>query len=900
MDTESRTAFHFSAQTASGAVAVARFVGQEALSAPFVFDIDLLPSDDEALDLGKLLDGEGLLHLRSPGGERWVHGVVARADDLGEVNGNPLHRVRLVPRLWRLGLTQRSRLFQGKTVPEIVAAVLDEGHVAHRLCLSSNYPARDVCVQYRESDLNFVSRLLESEGIFYFFEHEPDGHVMVLGDTPRVHPPISGEHVLPFRERGAVAEIDHVTAFAMARAVRTGAVTLGDFDFVRPTMDMKGAAQSNDDLALENYDYPGHQATPADGKRLAKIRLEALRCDVDEAAASSTCSRMAPGATFELDEHASTPLNQRYLTVEVSHRGEQPDTLGAVDASRVHYVNEFRCIPANVPYRPPLRTRQPVIAGVQTAVVVGPGGEEIHTDEHGRIKVQFHWDREGKKDDRSSAWVRVSQAWAGPGWGALYLPRIGTEVVLRFLEGNPDRPLVVGAVYNGLNPPPLSLPSEKTKSTLRSSSSPGGSGSNELQFEDAAGSEQILLHAQKDERIAVENDKDQTVGGFETLTVAKDRKIEVRGEHQLQVARDDASTIGGGQTITVNNDRRVSVGGDHNESVTHSDATGVLLGRKLDVGLAAVETITLGKMLSVGGVYMIDVLAASSQLIGGAKRTWVRKWITEEVTGIKKEIVAKGDKITTVSEGEATLDIGKDYRRGVEKDEKYEIEGDEITTVTESAGHAASKVEIKAEEFGVVVNGEIVMIINKAGTVKIFGQNITLEGTSGGMIKGKKVKKQGKGTSASKRLEDTLTDAEASTIGPGQGENAMLSADDVKGFKGGKYTEKALKKDFIGYRLHHGGHPAYPVGKWVTKSRVPPGLEGKLRCALDPTWGNNATMVARIRIPAGTHVFEGAFAPQSGAYVGQGQQLCIAAPKHLQRAELAAYIKKIGVVEELL
>ncbi len=900
MDT-SRTAFHFSAQTASGAVAVARFVGQEALSAPFMFDIDLLPaSDDEALDLSKLVDGEGLLHLRSPGGERWVHGVVARADDLGEVNGSPLHRVRLVPRLWRLGLTQRSRLFQGKTVPEIVAAVLDEGYIAHRLCLSSNYPARDLCVQYRESDLNFVSRLLEAEGIFYFFEHETDGHIMVLGDTPSAHPPLPGEHELPFRERDAAADVDHVYAFAMEHAIRAGTITLGDFDFVRPTLDMTGAAKSANDVALETYEHPGNYATPADGKRLAKIRLEAVRSDVDQASASSTCSRMVAGATFELEEHEAVRLNQRYLATEVTHRGEQSGAMGAVHAIKVSYVNEFRCIPASVPYRPPQRTAQPVIAGVQTAVVVGPAGEEIHTDEHGRIKVQFHWDRLGRKDDRSSAWVRVSQAWAGAGWGALYLPRIGTEVVLRFLEGNPDRPLVVGAVYNGLNPPPLSLPSEKTKSTLRSSSSPGGSGSNELQFEDAAGSEQIMLHAQKDERIGVENDKDQTIGGFEKLTVAKDRKIEVRGEHQLQVARDDASTIGGGQTITVNNDRMVSVHGNHNESVTHSDATGVLLGRKLDVGLAAVETITLGKMLSVGGVYMIDVLAASSQLVGGAKRTWVRKWIKEEVGGIKKEIVAKGNKTSTVSEGDATLDIGKDYRRGVSKDEKYEIEGEEITTVTESAGHAAGKVEIMAEEFGVVVNGEIVMIINKSGTVKIFGQNITLEASSGGSIKGKKVRKQGKGTSASKRLEDTLTDAEASTIGPGQGENAMLSADDVKGFKDCKYTEKYLKKDFIGYRLHHGGHPAYPVGKWVTKRRIPPGLEGKLRCALDPTWGNNATQIARIRIPAGTRVFEGAFAPQSGAYVGQGQQLCIAAPKHLKGPVLAAYIKKIGVVEELL
>ena len=892
----------------NGELRVLRFEGREALSQPFRFDVDLVGESEEPVDIRAVLDGDVVLTMRSPGGERHVHGMVSRAAALGMEGGRPHYRVRIVPKLWRLGLTQRSRHFQGKDATQIVQTVLDAGGVKVRKALSGSYPTRDLCVQYRESDLAFVSRLLEDEGIYYFFEHDEDGHTLVLADAPNVPVDLPDGATLPFRERARNVDVDHVFGFEGSLAVQTGAVARGGFDFVRPTLDMTGVVKGDEDVDLEDSDHPEEHASPGDGKRQAKLRLEAHRAEVATGRGDSVCARLAPGYKFDLDEHEQAGFNASYQIVEVVHRGVEPELLPSASAAEadsdavgaderpIPYQNRFRCMPAELPYRPPLATPRPRIPGVQTAVVVGPAGEEIHTDEHGRIKVQFHWDREGKKDDKSSAWVRVSQAWAGASWGALYIPRIGMEVILRFLEGNPDRPIVVGCTYNGANPPPIGLPGEKTKSTLRSSSSLGGSGSNELQFEDAAGSEVVMLHAQKDEKIAVENDKDQTIGGNEVLTVSKNRDIKVTGEQQLQVKLDDDSTIGGNQKITVTGNRGVTVLGNHKEGVEGNDHTGVLLARKIDVGTVGTETITIGKALTIGGAYIIDVMGGYSQLVGGAKTTLVKSKISETVGKFKKEIIALGNKTENISVGGLDVDVGKDYRRGVEKNQKIEAGRNQVIQVEKGAAHAAGKVKIEAKELGIVVNGEVVMIINKAGTVKIFGKNITIEASSGSKIKGKKVKKVGKGKSASKRLNEVLGPADATSLGPGSGKNPMLSEADVKGFKDGKYTQKVLKKDVVGYRLHHGGPGGYAEGKWITMKRVPPGLEGKLRCAIDPSWTNECTQVARIKIPAGTRVFEGEFAAQSGAYVGQGKQLAVAVPEHLRGKAVVDYLASIGVV----
>ncbi len=505
---------------AAGELAVLHFRYQEALSTLFEAEIELVPGEDVHVEGAELLGQEGLLTLQlGDGSARFLHGIVSHVQSWEEGSGPHRHRtrVRLVPKLWLLRHKRRSRIFQELTVPDIVKRVLQESGVEFRLALSGTYARREYCVQYRESDLDFVSRLLEEEGIFYFFEHGQGAHTLVLGDAPSAHEPLPGEPRILFRASSRmVADAESVDAFAARLEVQPGAVMLRDFNFLRPTADLSANSEGGGDSALEVYDYPGRYEDTETGRALSKVRLEELRARAETAAGSGFCRRLLPGYTFELAEHLNDAYNGEYLLVSVTHEGRQPEVL-AGDASgsqheREAYRNHFTCLRKEVPFRPERRTARPLIPGAQTAIVVGPAGEEIHTDEHGRIKVQFHWDREGKGDDRSSCWIRVSQAWAGPGWGALYLPRIGQEVVVEFLEGDPDRPLVTGSVYNGHQPPPLELPGEKTKSTLRSSSSPGGDGFNELRFEDAAGSEEVFFHAQKDFNIVVENDKSQRVG----------------------------------------------------------------------------------------------------------------------------------------------------------------------------------------------------------------------------------------------------------------------------------------------------------------------------------------------------------------------------------------------------
>jgi type VI secretion system secreted protein VgrG len=311
-----------------------------------------------------------------------------------------------------------------------------------------------------------------------------------------------------------------------------------------------------------------------------------------------------------------------------------------------------------VPYRPRRITSRPAISGAQTAVVVGPPGQEIHTDEHGRIKVQFHWDREGRSDDRSSCWIRVSQAWAGPGWGALYLPRVGHEVVVEFIEGDPDRPIVTGSVYNGQNATPIALPDHKTQSTLRSSSSPGESGFNELRFEDSAGDEQVYLHAQKDFNIVVENDKTQQVGGNETLLVKKDRGRTIRGNQRLEVKKNDDSVIGSNQSLEVVKDRSTTVQGNHTESVVGDQAIRVDGTQSVTVAKNSLETVGQAKVVNIGD--------ASSVTVGGSLKQVVGGMMSEQVSGAKTEVVG-GKKSETVK-GSRTLQVSGNLSEQIDKD----------------------------------------------------------------------------------------------------------------------------------------------------------------------------------------------------------------------------------------
>ncbi|RKG79717.1 type VI secretion system Vgr family protein [Corallococcus terminator] len=726
-------------------LSVLGFEADETLSQPYSVEVALTPKPDVELDDTALLGKAARLTVQlGDGTARFFHGVVARIDRRDEGTGpqRRRYRVTVVPRLWTLRHTRRSRIFQELTVPQIVHKVLEQGQVEHRLALSSSYRKRDYCVQYRESDLAFVSRLLEEEGIFYLFEHGEDAHTMVLGDAASANPAMMGDPKLVFRERSRmVAPKEFIHSLSAKLEVQPGAVAMRDFNFTRPAQDL-GATTSADDgeSALEIYDYPGLYEDPGAGKALAKIRLEELRARVETVSGASYSRRICAGHTFELAEHPDSALNRKYLPLSVKHTGHQIEALVAEQASlgaKEGYLNEFLCQPATVPFRPLRSTPRPVIPGAQTAIVVGPSGEEIHTDEHGRIKVQFHWDREGKSDDKSSCWIRVSQAWAGPGWGALYLPRIGQEVVVEFLEGDPDRPIITGSVYNGQNPPPIDLPAEKTKSTLRSSSSPGGDGFNELRFEDAAGSEEVYFHAQKDLNIVVENDKTQLVGGNETLLVKKDRSRTIEGNQSLEVKKNDDSVVGGNQSLAVTGNRSTTVMGNHSEAVTGDQSVAVSGNQSVSVTLASAETVGLGKMLNVGGALAVTVGAAFNELVGGLK--------SEQVGGAKVEVV--GARKSETVKGSRSLQVGGDLSEEVQKSRTLKVEKDLLLSVGGKLNHAvkdaytlsAKEIALVAQEQFTLKVGSATLQVKKNGDVVIKGAKIEVTASGDVIIKGSKI-----------------------------------------------------------------------------------------------------------------------------------------------------------------
>jgi type VI secretion system secreted protein VgrG len=755
----SHAASDFSVQT---------FEALEEISRPYSVEVTAAVHRDVEVDAAALLGEKAVLTLHAEGGDRFFHGVVAEARAWEEGGGEHRGRLRLriVPSLWRLSLRRSCRIFQGKSLPDIVGEVLDAGGVEHRESLDASYPARDYVVQYGETDLEFVSRLLEEVGIFFFFEHEEDAHRMVLVDSNGGCPPIPGEDQVPFREEaqgGATPEF--VDSFSARLEVQPGAVALRDFNYLKPALDLTASAKADQDEKLEVYDYPGGYQDGAAGKSLAAVRLEEWRARVERMSGGGHTRRLSAGSQFELESHPVSSLDDRYLVLSVEHRGRDLGAPGAQaagpprssssaaasssapapaaaaapgSASRwASYACRFEAIRASVPFRPARRTPRPVIPGPQTAMVVGPAGEEIHTDQHGRIKVQFHWDRLGKKDDKSSCWVRVSQAWAGPGWGALYLPRIGQEVVVDFLEGNPDLPVVVGAVYNGMNPPPVALPGEKTKSTLRSASSPGSEGSNELRFEDAKGSEEVWLHAQKDLTIEVGNDKAQTVGGNEKLSVEGDRSVQVGGNQSLSVKKDDESVVGGAQSLTVAATRSVQVGGNHTETIGGDQSVTVGATLTVSVAMASSEAVGLAKAVTVGGAYAVTVGGAMNEMVGGVKAEEVGGARMETVGGKKSETVM-GARSLTVG-GALTEKVAKARTLTVGKDLTVAVGGKHNLSAKKAVSVKGKEIVLDAEERFLLKVGSATLEVKKSGDVVIKGGKIEVKASGDLVLKGSKI-----------------------------------------------------------------------------------------------------------------------------------------------------------------
>jgi type VI secretion system secreted protein VgrG len=464
----------------------------------------------------------------------------------------------IAPTLWLLSRRRRSRIFQRKKVTEILSAVLADCAPKFELdSTQSNFEARDYCVQYRETDLNFAMRLMEEEGIYFFFRHGESGDQLVLGNTPVTHPELPD----PFRFeplRATAGEEDRIYSWRRSQEIRSGKYTLRDYHFELPSTNLEESRQAQDTVEagtgtyrltagnsadLEIYDHPGGYAGRYDGVNKGggdqaddlqhiftdKSRTVGLRMQAETAGAllvtgKSSAGKFTAGYKFQLRDHFSD--NGAYVLTSVTHRSRQSISSDAREEP-FRYENEFTCIPFSLPFRPQRVTPAPVAQGTQTAMVVGPEGQEIFTDKYGRVKVQFHWDRLGTRDTGSSCWVRVASPWAGREWGAIHIPRIGDEVIVAFEEGDPSQPVIVGSVYNAVNMPPYALPDNSTRTGLKTRSTPKGSGYNELRFEDRREEEEIVVHAARDllttvehdERRTVKHDRSTTVTGNETTTI---------------------------------------------------------------------------------------------------------------------------------------------------------------------------------------------------------------------------------------------------------------------------------------------------------------------------------------------------------------------------------------------
>ena len=598
--------------------------GEEAISSIFSFELSMI-SENHSISFDAIIGRNVTVAINlADGNKRHFNGIISsfsQGRGGGEGGGDArftYYRATMVPWFWVLTKTSDSRIFQNLPVTEIVEKVFKEqGFSDYRIDLQGAYDKREFCVQYRETDYNFVSRLLEEEGIFYYFEHQEGKHTMVLAGSPGTHKPCPGQNVVPCElSAQGVRDNDAITAMEMTQQICASRYTLNDFNFKVPNINLKMEVQGIAKPNLgkrEMYDYPGNFDNKSAGDRMAKIRIEEEEAQSIRIFGTSGCRSFATGFRFTLKDHSRAELNNKdYLLVSVMHKA----TEGYGADSGGIYQNSFECLPYSVPYRPRRVTPKPIIRGTQTAIVVGPSGEEIYTDEHGRVKVQFHWDRHGMKDDNSSCWIRVSQVWAGNGWGGLHIPRVGQEVIVDFLEGDPDRPIITGRVYNGVSKPPYPLPAEKTKSSIKSNSSPDGGGFNEIRFEDKKGKEQLFIHAEKQQDNRVNGDSLQWIGQDRHLIVAKNDYEKVSGDQHLTVSGDRNEKVDGTVSQTISEDLQQKVGAKHalhaGQEIHFRAGTKLILesgsritlkvgGNFIDIGPAGVTIIGTAVNINQGG-----------------------------------------------------------------------------------------------------------------------------------------------------------------------------------------------------------------------------------------------------------------------------------------------------------
>lgn len=708
--------------------------GHDALSRPFAFELELYSLDAE-IELTSVIAQPVTVQIElSEGKYRYIHGIATRFGCVGGAGRYTRYAATLRPWFWQLTRTMDSRIFHDTTVPDLVKELL-RSHGPIEMHISRSYRTWEYLVQYRESTFNFISRVMEQEGLYYYFKHESGKHTMVICDSYGAHEKAPGYEEIPYYPPFAAEqrERDHVDGWRLTHEIRSGAFSMKDFDFTKPKAGLETQLKApTNQTDYEVYDYPGEFDNMGDGEWYTRVWREHVTSQYELVEGSGNARGLTVGNLFTLSKFTRKDQNREYLVTGASY------SLTVGDHESTHRIGQhptyrvsFQALASSTPFRPARTTQKPQITGPQTAIVVGnapegkPEPDEIYTDQYGRVKVRFHWQRPHKNsddqtDDPNSCMVRVSQLWAGANWGAMFIPRIGHEVVVEFLEGDPDRPLITGRVYNANNMPPYTLPANRTQSGIKSRSSKDGTQNNfnELRFEDKKGEEQLYVQAEKNMDTLVKADETLTVGANRTKTIGKDETTTVVGNRTETVQQNETITINVNRLETVLGSETLNITGMRTETLSSAELVTIALGRIVNIGIGDVLNIGAGRMVNIGGADVLNVGAAHMTNVGGFQKTNVDGGASTNIGGASS-VAVKGSESVKIS-GDRVEEIGGNHGQ---------------STGGDSTLNAGKQIVIDAGDQITIKTGSASIMMKKNGDIVIKGKNIQIEGS--GNVKAK-------------------------------------------------------------------------------------------------------------------------------------------------------------------
>jgi type VI secretion system secreted protein VgrG len=697
------------------------------------YQLDLL-SPKADINLDDILGKNVTVKLALPDDRtRYFNGYVTRFSQGGTFGRYNRYFAVVRPWLWFLTRTADCRIFQEMTVPDIVKKVFGDHTTADfKLELTGTYRKWNYCVQYRETDFNFVSRLMEEEGIYYYVRHTDGHNTVVLTDSTSKHAASAGYEKIPFvaPDRLVKPELEHISSWDFSREIQPGVYVHDDYDLERPSVELKTRKVLSRTYApsdYEVYDYPGHYVQKPDGEQYAGVRIDELGSQFETAQAVTNAKGVAVGSLFTLDACPREDQNREHLILAAAYDLEFSDYEAMPEGGGTGYRCSFVAMSSQQQFRPRRATPKPFVQGPQTAVVVGPAGDEIYTDKYGRVKVQFHWDRYGKKDQNSSCWIRVSHPWAGKSWGAVATPRIGQEVIVDFLEGDPDQPIITGRVYNAENQPPFGFPAGAVLSGVKSNTHKG-SGNNELSMDDTAGKERVFIHGQYNMDTVIEHDQTSTIHNCRTDKVDVDDSETVGGNQKQHVVKNQTVNIDINRTETVGANETITVGGNRSKTVSKSETATVALQRTHSVGVnetisvGAAQQISVGAMqaITVGANQTVNVGADQSTSVGANQSTSVGAAQSTDVGAAQTLKVGAAQDVDVAAA--ANLKVGGDQGIKVAGGRSSDIGKDDATKV-------ANNFVVDAGDSVTIKTGDASITMKKDGTIIIKGKDITVHGS---------------------------------------------------------------------------------------------------------------------------------------------------------------------------